>query len=93
MVLLSADVTVVPAAAQGDAVPELAVATASARFWAIPWTLLALLLLIVGLVTWWWRRRNAAVPPESGRRARGATGAADTGLVGAASATSNVEPS
>lgn len=88
MGLLSADVTVVPAAAQGDAVPELAVATASAKFWAIPWTLLALVLLVAGLITWWWRRRNAAVPTETGRRARGAT---DTGLVGAATAPSNVE--
>jgi uncharacterized membrane protein len=90
MGLLSADVTVVPAAAQGDAVPELAVATASAKFWAIPWTLLAAILLVAGLITWWWRRRNAAAPPETGRRARGA---ADTGLVGAATAPSNGETS
>lgn len=91
--LLSADVTVVPAAAQGDAVPELSVATASAKFWAIPWTLLALLLLIVGLVTWWWRRRNKVDSGTPGRRQRGAVPAADSGLVAATSSPSNVETS
>lgn len=92
MGLLSADVTVVPLPAQGDAVPELSVATASAKFWAIPWTLLALLLLLAGLAAWWWRRRHRVPPVEPGRRHRGAT-SADTGLVGAASAPSNVENS
>jgi cytochrome c-type biogenesis protein CcmH/NrfF len=41
----TADVTVNGLGAAGDADPPVEVATASANFWAIPWTTLAVLLL------------------------------------------------
>lgn len=66
---MTADVIIDPAGAQGDANPNAPSVTASTTFWAVPWTLLALLVLI-GLLTAWWlrRRRQPQTPATPGRR-------------------------
>jgi hypothetical protein len=68
LVFLTADVTVIPAAAVGDADPALAIATASTHFWAIPWTLLALMIALGLMIAWWVRRMRRRTPSEPGRR-------------------------
>ncbi|AWB95417.1 hypothetical protein DCE93_06890 [Agromyces badenianii] len=61
LILLFADLTVVPAAAEGAASADVAPAPigASTVAWAIPWSLLGVLAVIAGAI-WasvWWRRR------------------------------------
>ncbi len=69
---LTAAVTVTVLAPAGDANPPAAVATATTTFWAIPWTLLALLLLAAIVGAWFWRRR-ASGGSGPGRREAGST--------------------
>ena len=80
---LTADVTVNPQSAPGDADPPSQPATASTRFWAIDWTLLALIMLLVLGIAWFVRYRRRRPTPEPGRRVRGST---TPDLVGAGSA-------
>lgn len=65
LISMSADVSVVALAAVGDANPASGTATASGHFWAVPWTLIALVLLLVGLLALWWRRRRAVAAGAS----------------------------
>lgn len=75
--LMTAAVTVVALAPAGDANPPSAMASGSSTFWAVPWTLLALILGLLLLAGWLWRRhvaprfdRPAALNGADGRRAR-----------------------
>jgi hypothetical protein len=87
MIYMTADVQVIAMPPSGDADPVSDIETASAHFWAIPWTVLALIFLLALLGGWWWRRRRATPPVSDGRRERGGRGARDEGvLVGAAPA-------
>ena len=70
LVWLTADVTVVPLGAAGDANPPIGDVTASVSFWGIPWVLLGIILLILLLGLWWLRHRRAVPPPVPGRRER-----------------------
>jgi hypothetical protein len=93
LVSMSADVSVVALSAVGDANPASDTATASAHFWAVPWTLLALLLALILAVAWWLRRRRNT-PRDPGRRSDESTfagGPASVGLVPASSSTSSSE--
>lgn len=62
----TATVTVIPLKLQGDADPELPDVVASTSFWAVPWTLVAIILILV-LLGWaaWRRRARRAASPES----------------------------
>jgi hypothetical protein len=62
--LLHARVTVTPLGVAGAVNPKLLPATASASFWAVPWTLLALIFVFAGLTVGGilWRRRLLARP-------------------------------
>lgn len=85
--LMTATVAIDPVVPEASDVapPETVVGTA--RFWAVPWLLLALLLL-VGLAAAWWMRRRRDSEPEAptGRRARGSGGSGGPdALVGAGS--------
>lgn len=61
----TAEVTVVPLAAVGDADPVPAPVSGSTRFWAMPWTLLALLVLLAIIAGLLLRRRSRPAPPPS----------------------------
>jgi len=65
--LMTADVTVVSVAPAVDADPEFGVATGSVRFWAIPWTFLAVLLLLALLSAWFWRQRRERAAAQDRR--------------------------
>jgi hypothetical protein len=83
----TADVSIAALAAVGDANPVANVATVSTHFWAVPWTLLALLLLLGLIGGWWWRRRSSIPPEPQGRRSRSSSGSGpqEYNLVGSAS--------
>jgi hypothetical protein len=80
--LMHARVTVTPLGVAGAANPDLASASASTMFWAIPWTLLALVALLIvaagALVLW--RRRVTARPAAhpAGPREREAAAVGET---------------
>jgi hypothetical protein len=69
-----ATVTIQPLAPAGVSAPSASEAIETASFWAIPWSIVALLLLVaLVLAGWWyWRHRRAASGGSSrGKRARG----------------------
>ena len=80
------DVSINGLAVAGDADPAVEVASASANFWAIPWTLLAGLLGLAAIGAAVLRtRRASSLPPSSTGAATGTDN-----LVSSASATSSV---
>ncbi len=60
---MTASVSVEPLPRPGDAFGQLTPVTATAEFWAFPWTFLVCLLLLIGLSAWWLRRHR--VPPKA----------------------------
>lgn len=62
--LMHARVTVTPLGVAGASDPKLDPASASTSFWAVPWSLLALLVLLAGMVVlvFLWRRKLNARP-------------------------------
>jgi hypothetical protein len=57
---MSAKVQVVPAGLQGDVNPGVRVVSATAGFWAVPWTVLLILVLLIATAAGWvWRKRTA----------------------------------
>ncbi len=71
LLYMSADVNVTALPPLGDADPVSDIATASTQFWAVPWTVLALLLLLGLLLAWFLRHRRQIPQAEGGRRERG----------------------
>jgi hypothetical protein len=67
---MHATLTVRPLQLQGDVNPPVADAIASTRFWAIPWSGLAIVVLLLILIAaaLWWRRRPPR--PDAGRAGR-----------------------
>jgi hypothetical protein len=71
-VMMHGRVTVTPLGVAGSVDPGLRVTTASAIFWAVPWTLLALVVLFIACVALAvvWRRRLTARPAAHSAKAR-----------------------
>jgi hypothetical protein len=69
----TANVTLTPLKLQGDADPDLPDVSGSTSFWAVPWTLCALVLLLILLGWYGWHRRrrtdddNSAAAPSRHR--------------------------
>ena len=62
MLMLNGKVTVTPVAGPADVDPGLVSASASAGFWAVPWTLLAIIaVVIIAIVAWFVFRRRRSV--------------------------------
>jgi len=64
-VWMTAAVTVVGEAPLGDATPPVPISTGSTHFWAVPWTLIALLLLLALGIGWFIRQRRRVAAAES----------------------------
>ncbi|HSY14350.1 MAG TPA: DUF916 domain-containing protein [Jatrophihabitantaceae bacterium] len=64
--LMHAKVSVTPTVLAGTVNPAVALASASASFWAIPWTLLAIIVIILAVIGYLiWRLKHPK--PKSGR--------------------------
>jgi heme/copper-type cytochrome/quinol oxidase subunit 2 len=72
--IMHGTVRVTPLGVAGSVDPGLHVTTASTTFWAIPWTLLALIVVFVALVMLAvvWRRRLNARPAAHSAKSRNA---------------------
>jgi hypothetical protein len=71
--LMTASVTLDPVVPEASDVKTAPEATGSARFWAVPWLLVAVLLALLLALGWWLRRRRATSPEAPvGRRQRAA---------------------
>jgi hypothetical protein len=57
---MSAKVQIIPAGLQGDVNPGVQVVSASEGFWAVPWTVLAVIVAVIAVAAGWvWRKRTA----------------------------------
>jgi hypothetical protein len=68
----TAALRIVPLVPTGDVNPGLRASTATTRFWAVPWTFLAIV-LVAGFAGSWWRSRRRTSPGPRGRHAAAPT--------------------
>lgn len=70
--LMHARVTVTALGVAGAANPQLVASSASVSFWAVPWTLIALIVVLIALVVGFfvWRHRLNARPAAHGAKPR-----------------------
>ena len=80
-IYLNGTVTVTVLAAAGDANPPAEPVVATVGFWAIPWTLFALITALLLILGAWWRRRVTPAITPGGRRSRHEPELVDAGRV------------